>query len=482
MAPTRIHRSFISVSYACDSSPFVFEHCSLGDDVVEYPASSRSNPKTFQIQEQPDGWEKDPCWAVACRAVAGRHFAKSILLTKFLLYVVSETLAGRENQITEHQIGVRVFGRSPDYLTAEDNIVRNYARQLRKRLAEHFASEGRSEAWRIEIPCGGYVPVFTQVPDAGSVEERSADVSVDTKLRSEPVPGARSEDRQLDWRQRGLRLLALAFSAALLVAVTWFAATHARASHAPADPTRTLWAALLSGPANSYIVPADAGFNLLQDLSHQSLPLAEYIQGGYLELPLAQVDTHSAEDLRSQQFTSFVDLQIVTALARRPEFDPRRVILRFPRDLRIDDLKNANAVIIGSVGSNPWAAVAQESSNFPIVYQKDMQGAMMRNVNPQPGEATFYVSHWNEAAHETFAAISYLPNLSGNGHLLLLQGLDVAGTQAAAETLFRDEVLAPILRRCTRADGSLRFFEVLLRSKSIQSTAAETQVIAVRIH
>jgi len=78
--------------------------------------------------------------------------------------------------------------------------------------------------------------------------------------------------------------------------------------------------------------------------------------------------------------------------------------------------------------------------------------------------------------------ISFLPNLGGNGHLLLLQGLDVAGTQAAAEVLFRQDALAPVLRRATRPDGSLRFFEVLLRATSIQSSAAGTQVIAFRIH
>jgi hypothetical protein len=103
-------------------------------------------------------------------------------------------------------------------------------------------------------------------------------------------------------------------------------------------------------------------------------------------------------------------------------------------------------------------------------------------MKPQPGEAESYVSHWNEPAHETFAVISFLPNLGGNGHLLFLQGLDVAGTQAAAEALFGRDALAPVLRRATRPDGSLRFFEVLLRSTSIQSSAAGTQVIAFRIH
>jgi hypothetical protein len=275
--------------------------------------------------------------------------------------------------------------------------------------------------------------------------------------------------------------LAGAYSVALIF-LTWFASARARARRQAPEPARPLWVALFGGPTNSYIVPADAGFNLVEDLSHRPLQLADYIKGGYLELPLERVDRHSAEDLRSQQFTSFVDLQIVAALARLPEFNPQRVSLRFPRDLRIDDLKNANAVIIGSVGSNPWAAIAEDSTNFRIAYREDMRGATMINIKPQPGEAASYVSRWNESAHDTFAVISFLPNLGGTGHLLFLQGLDVAGTQAAAEAIFHQDALAPVLRSATRPDGSLRSFEILLRSTSIQSSATRTQVIAFRIH
>jgi hypothetical protein len=450
-----------------------------------HPAATRTNQKEPLFQEWPHCLEDDPRLSLSRRIVAGRHFAKSPLLSKFFLYVVTETLAGRHAEISEHQIGVQVFGRSPGYLTVEDNIVRNYARQLRRRLAEHFAGEGSPEPLRVEIPLGGYIPVFTRASDAHPAGRRRGDpmpVNLGTQRESSPSTSFDAAvARRWNWQRLLLRASALAACAAVLISLTWFAAVRAHTQRRTPEPAQPLWATLFDGPANSYIVPADAGFNLLEDLSGRPLSLADYIKGGYLDLPLAQVDAHSAQDLHSQQFTSFVDLQIVTALARLSEFNPQRVILRFPRDLRLDDLKNANAVIIGSVGSNPWAAIAGDSTNFRIVYREDMQGATLVNVKPQPGEATSYVSHWNEPAHETFAVISFLPNLSGTGHLLLLQGLDVAGTQAAAEVLFRQDALAPVLRRATRPDGSLRFFEVLLRSTSIQSSAAGTQVVAFRI-
>jgi hypothetical protein len=186
--------------------------------------------------------------------------------------------------------------------------------------------------------------------------------------------------------------------------------------------------------------------------------------------------------LRSQQLTPFVDLEISSAFAHLSEDNPQRVFVRFARDLRLDDLKSANAVIIGSVGSNPWAAIAESNANFRIVDRPGMEGATIENLRPRAGETSSYASHWNEPAHETFALITFFPNLSGNGHLLVLEGLDVAGTQAAAEMLLRPSAIDPILRSATRPDGSLRSFEVLLRSTSIESSATGTQVIASRIY
>ncbi len=455
---------------------------------MEHVAAVQPKPKPQLQEEAPlPGLHHDPHWELAQRVVAGSNFARSPLLSKFLLFVVAETLEGRADEISEHQIGVQVFERPPDYRTLEDNIVRSYARQLRKRLAEHFAGEGAAELVRIDIPVGGYVPVF--VPAGSSEREKDdtagngaqkhslAQVTLMRPRGAEPAAARRTR-----WVPRLLAALLVVPYSAALVGITWYAATRAAAPHPPQEPARVLWTALFSGSANSYIVPSDAGFNLLEDLSRRPVPLAEYIAGNYEKLPLAGVDAHSSQDLRTQQLTPFVDLQIAAAFAHLYEDDPQRVFVRFPRDLRLDDLKNANAVIIGSVGSNPWAAMAESNANFRIVDRPGMSGAEIINLRPQPGEAPTYASHWNEPSHETFALIAFLPNLSGNGHLLVLEGLDVAGTQAAAEMLLHPSAIDPILKRATRPDGSLRNFEVLLRSTSIESNATGTQVIASRIY
>jgi hypothetical protein len=460
-------------------------------------AAVQSKPKMLPLEEAwPASVQEDPHWALAQRVIAGPNFARSPLLTKFLLFVVAETLEGRGNEISEHQIGVQVFDRPADYRTLEDNIVRNYARQLRKRLAEHFADQGSSEPVRIEIPVGGYMPVFLPAAQEVNKEETaSSPAVVPGQVQPHGLPARPAEAAatvqatdQVTVLARASRwalgaVLVVVYSAAL-IALTWNAARRPLAPTPPAsqEPAHLLWAELFSGSENSYIVPSDAGFNLLEDISRRPVPLAEYISGSYQGLPLSGVDAHSASDLRSQRLTPFVDLQIAAAFAHLAEDDPQRVFIRFPRDLRLDDLKNANAVIIGSVGSNPWAAIAESNANFRIVDRPGMNGAQIINLKPQPGESATYSSHWNEPAHETFALIDFLPNLSGSGHLLVLEGLDVAGTQAAAEMLLYPSAIDPILKQATRPDKSLRNFEVLLRSTSIESNATGTQVIASRVY
>jgi hypothetical protein len=387
---------------------------------------------------------------------------------------VAETIEERGDQITEHQIGVRVFDRSASYRTVEDNIVRNYARQLRKRLADFYAAEGADDTTKIHIPLGGYLPEFSPGKQPSLPPQPQP-----LRENSKQAPRARNLLRPARWTW-GILLLLL-YTAAVATLASYLTKGAASKTHASSamDP---LWRALFQNSQDTYIVPSDAGFNLLEDVSHKDMQLTAYIKGDYYNIPLTSLDAHSADDLRSDRSTSFVDLQTILSLSQLPQYRAKHAMIRFPRNLHLEDLKNANAIILGSEDSNPWSSIGQSTANFQILDRPGMSGAAVVNQHPRHGEKTFYVSHWNQPAHETYALIQYLPNLSGTGHVLLVQGLDVAGTQAAAETLFHPQVIASILARARRSNGSLRPFEILLRATSIVSNATGVQVVASRIY
>jgi len=444
------------------------------------------------LESTADPLEDNPRWQLVLKIVASRHFVRATLLSQFLMYICSETLQGRGEEITEYQIGIHVFRRPRNYRTVEDNIVRNYARQLRKRLAEYFAGEGQGGDLSIEIPLGGYVPEFkalgqtdtsTFSPDfaPGTIAPKIARTPVLVEDVPEPIPIHMKPPARVWWRRAWFRLILFTAYSVLVAGGAAAVVLYFKTPHRGADPIDTLWSSLFKEPLDTFIVPADCGFNILEDLSKKHVDLGGYLRGDYLELPLPTMDEHSRSDLRSQEFTSFVDLQVVSGLARLPQVDPRRLFVRFPRDLRLDDLKSSNVIVIGSVGSNPWAEILQRNLNFRIEYSSEMQQAEIVNSKPQPGEAAEYRSLWNEPAHPTYAVIAYQPNLSGNGHMLLIEGLDVAGTQAAAEALLKEATLEPVLRMATGNNGEIRPFEALLQSASIESNAASAHVLAYRI-
>jgi hypothetical protein len=414
-------------------------------------------------------------------AFMGGHRAQ-----RFLQLVVEHVLAGRSDSLRERMLGAEMFGRPIDYDTGNDAVVRVKASDVRRRLAQYYQRLATPPAVQIDLPTGSYAPQFHWAPvDVPSTPAKPANSQLDSVSVQAQSTAAYSEDVAITprWKYKPwvLRIPLLAIYSAVLISLGWFAAVRFGTPHRTPTAADPIWAALFDGKRSTYIVPADIGFNLLEDLSQHPMALADYMNGGYLELPVPGVDAHRAEGLRSQRLTSFVDAQIISTLAGLPQYNRQRTFLRFPRDLRLDDLKDANAVLIGSLGSNPWASIADKNSNFHIVYRQGMEGATIINEKPQPGEQASYESHWNEPSHETFALIAFLPNLGGNGHMLLLQGLDVAGTQAAAESLFHPAAMAPILQRATRPDGSIRSFEILVRSTSINWNSTDSQIVASRI-
>src|SRR5438445_469773 len=81
-------------------------------------------------------------------------------LYRFLQFAVDQKLRNRSVRLKEYLIGVTVFERGENFNPGTDPIVRVQARRLRSKLNLYYETEGRADTVLIELPCGGYVPVF----------------------------------------------------------------------------------------------------------------------------------------------------------------------------------------------------------------------------------------------------------------------------------------------------------------------------------
>src|SRR5947207_7278190 len=100
------------------------------------------------------------------RILASKAFRQADRLKRFLSFIVEETIAGRGEHLKEFVVGVEVFGKPESFDPRNDPIVRVQARRLRAQLARYHREEGPDSEVVIELPKGGYAPVFRRLKSA----------------------------------------------------------------------------------------------------------------------------------------------------------------------------------------------------------------------------------------------------------------------------------------------------------------------------
>lgn len=100
------------------------------------------------------------------RILASKAFRQADRLKRFLTFIVEETIAGRGERLKEFVVGVQVFGKPESFDPRNDPIVRVQARRLRAQLARYYREEGPEGELLIELPKGGYAPIFKPLKSA----------------------------------------------------------------------------------------------------------------------------------------------------------------------------------------------------------------------------------------------------------------------------------------------------------------------------
>ena len=426
--------------------------------------------------------QEDPRWQVAERIVASKGFAKSKFLTHFLIYICERYLLDRTDEITEQRIGEHVFRRPVGYNPGEDNIVRNYARLLRGRLEEYFLGEGKEETIRIVVPRGGYIPLFVE---EGQIvgENKSQPSSGDSKyLDPSLLPDRFFQAETVNATPLTRSSWLLTTLCTVLFAALTLSLLHNIHSKPPQTIADHFWSAFFSPAKDTLIVPADSGLAIYQDLTKIRVHLADYAGGQYQKHTSSRfgLDPALVNELGGRRYTSVVDLDLVSAISQLPEVVKNRFKVRYAREVTLDDLKQSNVILSGSSDANPWVELFQKDLNFQFEYQPKTATVIIRNLHPIAGEKSIYETDQTDPAHSTFGVIAVTPNLDRSSRVLLIEGINMAGTKAAADYLFSD-ASASFLSRVFDAMGNLQPFEVLVETSNIGANAPRPQIISQRI-
>lgn len=312
----------------------------------------------------------------------------------FLRYVVEETLAGRGESIKETNIAVDVFERSSDFDTQSDSIVRVTGGEVRKRLAQAYAS-GLKHDLRIELPVGSYQPLFHFLP--------------------EPIPASLAElgptskaGSTRSWLIGSLAVLAVA----AVVGYSYLAGE-------PTSSIDSVWKPYVNKD-QPVLISMMAPHLLTVSDPQKWLPIrpGTFVPSSALvEMDAAFVGTGGA--LGAALF--------VEQLA----FREQPFLIKFGNDLSFADLKNSPAILIGA---SRWTRELTQNLRFRM----DVDRGIFVIRDSQRPDRTWGIAPGSRMERaEGYSLITRLMRSESGHPILIIEGMDPRNTQAAVEFLSR---------------------------------------------
>lgn len=395
------------------------------------------------------------------RISASRPFKKSLRQRELLHYLVRRSLEDGATEVHEQEIGSAVFGRPGQYDTSSDNIVRVNTYELRKRLETFFSGEGAAEEWIIGLPKGGY--------SVSIVRRRASAVH---------APARRARNWRWVWP-------AIAASSVLCSAVLFYQNSALRTAvlgPRVQPPLNLLWERMISAGRTTDVVVADSNLSLVQDLTGEEIPAANYFgvrpiwrsQGRAVD----ERDRRTLDLVMSRRYTSVSDIRIIQRLSVLCGLDSDRLRIHYARDYSPDNLKTSNLILLGSKRANPWVAFFEQQFSFAFQQDPDTTlSVIVDRTNPSGRFAT----RRNGDVIDAYGVVVFLPNLARTGNTLILAGGGMHATESAGDLVTDPRLFQQLLTALNLGSNEkLPYFEALVQTSVIGATMQQPKVVVAR--
>jgi len=393
-----------------------------------------------------------------------------------LRYVVNHSLVGEDQLLRERIIGIEVFGRKPDYDTAEDPIVRIRAADLRRRLAQYYQRLNSTQTRvRIDVPSGSYRATFEWAELAAQDKDQAGTIPLAASMVEPDPPVLATESRLSSLDPSRVRLWKRLWITAPLVMLLFLVPLFVRkVPQRPEQDFNLFWSPLLSSSKPILVcVGTNAVYRLSDnfiDQYRESHHLAD--PGRELFLDLSSTAQLKTADLVPQPntFVGVADMaattQIVALLARRS----RMYQQRFAGDIEFGDLRHTPAVLVGGF-SNSWTM--EMMSDLPFVLAKqgqivDRQKKNVWSIKRSPDGITT----------DDYAVVSRILNAKNDDVLLILAGIGSYGTQAAGEFVSDPQMIA-LLAKTAPPGWNKRNLQVVLHIHVVHLAPSTVEIAAV---
>lgn len=429
------------------------------------------------------------CRQLLERVVNSRELKRASRLRDLLFYLGKRSQSSPAVVLREQEIGGAVFGRPEDYDTALDNIVRVNVSELRKRLAHYFQDEGADEPITIEIPRGGYLPLFLpRATDAKESPASPAEAVPMAGLNATPAisPAAAAAMPAPNSAHARPMLAPLVVTVVLALGVCGFLIRENHRLAVQLQPWKadstvaSFWSDFFSPGQEVDVVIADTSFAMAEDIVGRTISLADYLDYKYKSVeddPGFSADKKFAlKQVLNRNNGSLGDFQAAGRFMELGGNAPG-VKLVSSRSYSAERIKTSNVILIGGRESNPWVELYKDRMNFYMAYEPSTKRSYVVNRDPQPGEAAVYEAL--QDPNKDYSVVAFLPNPGNHSYALLIAGIDSQATRAAGEFVSSPEGLEQIRRKMPT--GPFPYFELVLSSSRLVGTTLRTEIVAARL-
>jgi hypothetical protein len=384
-------------------------------------------------------------------------------------YLVTSSLAGQSPK--EIAIAVDVFGKSADFDTGQDALIRVYIHKLRKALEEFYASHPRAAAGTLGIPRGEYRLRFTAgtaTPDAPPAESPPGNTAG-------PPPMRRAQMRR---RSAAMLVAALVVGAAAAGwGLRWLRTPETDLDRVRASP---LWSAILEDDRPIMIVVGD--YYLIGEVDEMmgvKRLIREYTVNSktdldnYLQQHPEVADRYMDVGLRYLPIAAAFALRDVMAVLAPAN---RRVNVIKMSDVEPGNLKTADIIYIGYLsGLGMMQDFALSGSRFAVgdsydeIVDKQSHRSYISQTwarilgPPQPGSKKTYNDY---GLFESFRG-------PGGNSVIVIAGTQDAGVQQSAEAFTNPEKLKEVAQQTNLAQP----FEALLEVSTFDGVNLSGKVL-----
>lgn len=393
------------------------------------------------------------------RVLASPPFRASKRSYRFLAYVVEAALGGGAENLKERVLAAEVFDRSSSF-NAEDTIVRVGAREVRKRLAQYYAStDGMHERLRIELHSGSYVPEFVYAEGAAisTIEESTQALLPNTG------------------HKRPSRLSIPVISAIVLALAIFLVLMRVRQER---SLSVEFWAPLWHSPqpvlmavANPLVYhPSSRAVRLNnQRLGPTPVPIQRPLQ-----LPPEEL---SGSDMIAvpDQYVGYGDTVAATKISSL--LASHSVMVHLQPSIRIDfaDFREAPAVLIGAF-TNQWTLEFTQKLRFYFGYDAHGAPAILDAANASQSWG-IPEKEDNGRSPEDYFMICRLADSASSKFVMIVAGLTQFGTEAAARFMVDSGRLDKTLQSVGNG-WQQRNLQILFHAKVIGNAPSAAELVA----